>query len=75
MQWRPSKRRDFVKKLKRLGFEGPYSGSRHQFLVLGHHRLTIPSNSEYSVMQVKMMLKQVKQITGNQINLSQWESL
>lgn len=30
--WRPVKRRDFIRKLRALGFAGPYSGTRHQFM-------------------------------------------
>ena len=37
-QWRPCKRRNFIKRLRKLGFEGPYSGTRHQFMVLGKYR-------------------------------------
>jgi len=46
-RWRPCKRRDFIKKLRHLGFEGPYSGTHHQFMVFENHRLSIPSNAEY----------------------------
>ena len=51
--WRPLKRRDFIRKLRALGFDGPYSGTRHQFMILGQHRQTIPTNSEYSVPQIR----------------------
>ena len=51
-KWTPCKRRKFIKRLRRLGFDGPYSGTRHQFMLLGNHRLAIPSNSEYSVPQL-----------------------
>jgi predicted RNA binding protein YcfA (HicA-like mRNA interferase family) len=44
----PCKRKDFIKKLRKLGFEEPKSGTRHQFMVYQQCRLTIPSNSEYS---------------------------
>jgi hypothetical protein len=43
--WRPLKRREFIRKLRALGFDGPYSGTRHQFLVFQQHRQTIPTNS------------------------------
>ena len=43
--WKPCKRRDFIKKLSKLGFEGPYSGTRHQFIVFENHRLVIPSDA------------------------------
>jgi len=52
----PCKRRDFIKKLRKLGFEQPRSGTRHQFMIYQQYRLTIPSNSEYSVPQLKMMM-------------------
>ena len=34
-QWTPCKRRDFIRRLRKIGFEGPYSGTRHQFMILG----------------------------------------
>src|SRR3954471_4368869 len=49
---KPCKRRDFIRRLRKLGFDGPYSGTRHQFMVRGQHRQTIPSNAEYSVAQL-----------------------
>ncbi len=30
-QWRRCKRQDFIRRLRKLGFKGPYSGTRHQF--------------------------------------------
>ena len=74
-RWRPSKRRDFVRRLKRLGFEGPYSGTRHQFLVYEHHRLAIPSNKEYSVPQLRMMLREVEAILGRRLSADEWNQL
>ncbi|MFQ5410415.1 MAG: type II toxin-antitoxin system HicA family toxin, partial [Anaerolineales bacterium] len=41
-RWTSCKRRDFIRRLRRLGFEGPYSGTRHQFMVYDEHRLAIP---------------------------------
>lgn len=34
-RWVPCKRRDFIQRLRKLGFEGPFSGTRHQFII-GH---------------------------------------
>jgi hypothetical protein len=39
------------------------------------HRLTIPSNAEYSVPQLRMMLDEVAQIIGRVIPLEEWEQL
>ena len=72
-QWKPCKRRDFIKKLRKIGFEGPYSGTRHQFLVFGNHRLAIPSNAEYSVPQLRMMIREVEEILNRKINVNEWD--
>ncbi len=45
-QWYPCKRRDFIRRLRKLNFDGPYSGTRHQFMIYEQQRLTIPTNSE-----------------------------
>ena len=74
-QWSPCKRNDFVRKLRRVGFDGPYSGSKHHFMILGTNRLTVPSNSEYSVPQLKMMLREVASITGREILADEWNNL
>ena len=73
--WKPCKRRDFIKKLRKLGFEGPYSGTRHQFLVFENYRLAIPSNAEYSMPQLRMMIREVEEILNRNINLNEWEKL
>jgi hypothetical protein len=73
--WRPLKRRDFIRKLRALNFAGPFSGTRHQFMILGQHRQTIPSNSEFSVPQIRMLVRQVESIRGRSISLDEWDSL
>ncbi len=45
----PCKRSDFIKALRKIGFTGLYSVSKHQFMVYGQYRLTIPSNNKYPV--------------------------
>ena len=74
-QWIPCKRKDFVNRLHRLGFEGPYSGTRHQFLVYKNHRLAVPSNKEYSIPQLKMMIKEIERIIGRTISSDDWDKL
>ena len=66
-RWRPCKRREFIRRLGKLGFDGPYSGARHQFMVYEQYRLTIPSNTEYSVPQLRMILREAEEIIGRQI--------
>jgi hypothetical protein len=74
-QWSPCKRRDFIRRLQKLGFEGPLAGTRHQFMLYQQHRLTIPSNAEYSVPQLRMMIKEVEVIIGREIIAEEWNSL
>ena len=73
--WRPCKRQDFIRRLRKLGFIGPYSGTRHEFIVFEKHRLSIPSNAEYSVPQLKMMLNEVELILSRAISLEEWADL
>jgi hypothetical protein len=44
-------------------------------MVYQQHRLTIPSNTEYSVPQLRMMLREVEAITGRQITAEEWDKL
>lgn len=74
-RWKPCKRSDFVRRLRQLGFEGLYSGAKHQFMVSENHRLTIPSNKEYSVPQLRMMMREVEEIIGREITTDEWKSL
>jgi predicted RNA binding protein YcfA (HicA-like mRNA interferase family) len=41
--WGPVSRRQLIAVLGRLGFEGPFSGGKHQFMVRGDRVLTIPN--------------------------------
>ena len=74
-RWKPCKRSEFVRRLRKIGFEGPYSGTRHQFLIRENHRLTIPSNAEYSVPQLRLLLREVGVIIGRDVTREEWESL
>ena len=37
------KRANLIARLKQLGFEGPFSGGKHQFLIRGSERLILPN--------------------------------
>ena len=73
--WNPCKRSDFIRRLRRLGFDGPYSGSKHQFMTVGHNRLTVPSTSEYSVPQLRFMLHEIAEIIDREISPDEWNNL
>ncbi len=74
-RWAPCKRRIFVRRLREIGFDGPFSGTRHQFMVYGQHRLAIPSDAEYSVPQLRMMIREVEEIVGHRITAAKWNEL
>ena len=74
-QWQPCKRRVFIKRLRRLGFDGPYSGTRHQFMVYRNHRMIIPSDLEYSDPKLRMMLSEVESIIDRTISSDEWNGL
>ena len=73
--WSPCKRRDFIRRLRKLGFDGPFQGAKHQYLEIGQGQLTLPSNPEYSVSQLRMMLREVEEIIGRAITLDEWIKL
>lgn len=73
--WKPCKRINFIRRVRQLGFEGPYSGTRHQFMIWQTHRLTIPSNREYSIPQLRMMIRELEAILGRTNTADEWDDL
>jgi predicted RNA binding protein YcfA (HicA-like mRNA interferase family) len=67
----PVSRRDLVQRLTSLGFEGPYTGGRHQFMVRGDRRLILPNphRKEISVDLLARLLRQAG------ITREEWEAL
>ena len=39
----PIKRKELIYYLRQVGFSGPYSGGKHQFMLKGHLRVRIPN--------------------------------
>jgi predicted RNA binding protein YcfA (HicA-like mRNA interferase family) len=74
-KWRPCKRKDFIRKLKKIGFKAPEPGGRHFYMRYGTYTLTLPSNKEYSISQVKMLIKEIERGIHQKIPLDEWESL
>lgn len=67
----PIKRKDLIYYLRRLGFEGPYSGRRHQFMMKGTITLWIPNPHQGDIAEDLLMriLKQAR------ISRAEWEDL
>jgi hypothetical protein len=74
-RWTPCKRAEFIRKLHRLGFDGPFSGFRHQFVVFAQKCLAIPSNPEYSVPHLRMLIREAEALLGRSISLEEWTGL
>jgi hypothetical protein len=44
-------------------------------MVYEQHRLAIPSNAEYSVPQLRIMMREVEAIIGREITVDEWNKL
>ncbi len=69
--WGPISRRRLIKALRELGFEGPVSGGRHQFMVRGEVVLTIP-NPHRGDMGIGLLTRILNQAG---ISREEWESI
>jgi predicted RNA binding protein YcfA (HicA-like mRNA interferase family) len=67
----PIKRRELLYFLRQLGFLGPYSGGKHQFMVKGNLRVRIPNPYREDVGQnlLRAILREAN------IDMSEWEDL
>lgn len=73
--WSPCKRRDFIRKLRRLGFSAPEPGGRHFFMRCRRYTQTLPANSEYSVPQLQMLRREIERGTGIRVDAERWTLL
>jgi predicted RNA binding protein YcfA (HicA-like mRNA interferase family) len=67
----PIKWRDLVRYLQALGFDGPYPGGKHQYMVREEFRLTIP-NPHQSDISKALLAKILRQA---EISTDEWEEL
>ena len=67
----PISRRDLVRALRLAGFEGPYSGGKHPFMLKGDLTLTLPSPHHGDV--GRELLARILRQAG--ISREQWERL
>jgi HicA toxin of bacterial toxin-antitoxin, len=65
------KRRDLIRYLRRLGYTGPYSGGKHQYMQLGDFILPIPNphKGEIGWPLLKRILEEAE------IDRTTWENL
>lgn len=67
----PIKRRDLIKFLRKFGFEGPYSGGRHQFMIKAELTIRIPNPHKSDIN--KSLLARILRQAG--IDKQDWEKL
>lgn len=67
----PIKRKDLISYLRLLGFEGPFSGKRHQVMVRRNLKLPIPNPHQGDISKGLLLaiLKEAK------ISREEWERL
>ncbi|NOH02868.1 MAG: type II toxin-antitoxin system HicA family toxin [Chloroflexi bacterium] len=69
--FKPIKRLDLIKALKKAGFDGPYTGSKHLFLVRGEVRLILPNPHQGEIS--KDLLARILRQAG--LTRDEWEKL
>ena len=67
----PIKRKDLIRHLKQLGFEGPFTGGKHEYMVKKKVRLTVP-NPHHNDIGRELLTKILRQAG---IEKSEWEKL
>ena len=69
--WGPLRRRGLIAGLRRLGFEGPFSGGKHQFMLRGEVVITIPNPhaGDIGIALLKLVLEQAG------VSRKEWEGV
>lgn len=67
----PISRKDLVRCLRKMGFDGPYSGGKHQFMVKGNVTLTVPNPHKGGI--GRELLARILRQAG--IRRKEWEQL
>lgn len=67
----PITRKDLIHYLRQLGFDGPYSGGKHQFMLKGDLTLRIPNPHQGDI--GKELLSRLLRQAG--IDKDEWERL
>lgn len=67
----PISRRDFVRAFQKLGFDGPFSGGKHEFMVRGDVTIRVPNphRGDISVGLLARILRQAG------VSRQEWEAV
>jgi len=63
-------RQEFISKLRNLGFNGPFVGGKHQFMIKGNLKLHIPNPHKSKDIHIGL-LKEI--LSQADISESEWE--
>ncbi len=67
----PIKRRDLIRNLKRLGFDGPYAGGNHQYMIRLQTRVRVPNPHQGDI--GRGLLSRILRQAG--VSREEWEKL
>jgi predicted RNA binding protein YcfA (HicA-like mRNA interferase family) len=67
----PIKRKDLIRYLKQLGFDGPYSGGKHQLMIKDDITLRLP-NPHRADIGKELLVRLLRQA---HIDCAEWEAL
>jgi predicted RNA binding protein YcfA (HicA-like mRNA interferase family) len=67
----PTTRKEMIQRLKELGFAGPYSGGKHQFMTKGHQTLRLPNPHQVDIGR-ELLARILRQ---GEIDKAEWEKL
>lgn len=62
--------KELVRRFRELGYSGPYSGGKHQFMIMGKQKIRIPNphkSKDIHISLVKEILRQAE------ISEDEWE--
>jgi len=63
-------RRELIKKFRKLGFKGPFSGGKHQFMIKGRQKIRIPNPHKGEDVHISL-LKEILRQAG--ISFEEWD--
>jgi predicted RNA binding protein YcfA (HicA-like mRNA interferase family) len=63
-------RRELIRRFRALGYTGPFSGGRHQFMVRGEKKIRIPNPHESGEVHIGLV-KEILRQAG--ISETEWE--
>lgn len=63
-------RRELIRKFRRLGFSGPHSGKKHQFMKNGPLKIRIPNPHQGDTIDISLIVRILRQAG---ISDQQWD--